>query len=32
MNKSRAVPTHQLELRVRELGQLFNSMDPTRFF
>jgi hypothetical protein len=24
-------PVHHLELRVRELGQLFNSMDPTPF-
>jgi len=24
-------PTHQLALRVREVGQLFNSMDPTPF-
>lgn len=26
-----ALPAHHLELRVRELGQLFNSMDPTPF-
>jgi hypothetical protein len=26
-----ARPIHHLELRVRELGQLFNSMDPTPF-
>ncbi|MEW5904983.1 MAG: hypothetical protein AB1722_11655 [Pseudomonadota bacterium] len=25
------VPTHQLAMRVREVGQLFNSMDPTPF-
>lgn len=25
-------PTHALELRVRELPQLFNSLDPTPFF
>lgn len=24
-------PTHHLDLRIRELGQLFNSMDPTPF-
>ena len=24
-------PVHQIELRVGELGQLFNSMDPTPF-
>ncbi len=24
-------PTHTLELRVREIGQLFNSLDPTPF-
>jgi len=29
--KSTALPVHHLELRVRELGQLFNSMDPTPF-
>jgi hypothetical protein len=29
--KSTALPAHHLELRVRELGQLFNSMDPTPF-
>ena len=29
--KSNALPAHHLELRVRELGQLFNSMDPTPF-
>jgi hypothetical protein len=26
-----ALPVHHLELRVHELGQLFNSMDPTPF-
>lgn len=26
-----AVPVHHLELRVREIAQLFNSMDPTPF-
>lgn len=26
-----AAPVHQLDLRVHELGQLFNSMDPTPF-
>jgi hypothetical protein len=31
MNKGHPIPTHKLELRVRELGQLFNSMDPTPF-
>lgn len=25
------LPTHHLDLRIRELGQLFNSMDPTPF-
>lgn len=29
--KSSALPVHHLDLRVRELGQLFNSMDPTPF-
>lgn len=29
--KSKPIPTHTLELRLRELGQLFNSMDPTPF-
>ena len=29
--KSNALPARHLELRVRELGQLFNSMDPTPF-
>lgn len=27
----RKKPKHHLQLRVRELGQLFNSMDPTPF-
>lgn len=27
----RKKPEHHLQLRVRELGQLFNSMDPTPF-
>lgn len=31
MKKSSATPIHHLELRVRELGQLFNSMDPSPF-
>jgi hypothetical protein len=32
MNKSvKAAPVHRLALRVREVGQLFNSMDPTPF-
>lgn len=31
MSRSGNVPIHHLELRVRELGQLFNSMDPTPF-
>jgi len=31
MKKSRSTPIHHLELRVRELGQLFNSMDPSPF-
>lgn len=30
MSKSHP-PVHQIELRVAELGQLFNSMDPTPF-
>lgn len=29
--KTRSLPVHQLELRVRELAQMFNSMDPTPF-
>lgn len=29
--KKKPLPIHTLELRVRELGQLFNSMDPTPF-
>jgi len=29
--KTVSMPVHHLELRVRELGQLFNSMDPTPF-
>jgi hypothetical protein len=29
--KYHALPPHHLELRVRELAQLFNSMDPTPF-
>lgn len=29
--KTRTVPVHHLELRVREVRQLFNSMDPTPF-
>ena len=29
--KKNAKPVHHLDLRVRELGQLFNSMDPTPF-
>ncbi len=29
--KSTAVPHHRIELRLRELAQLFNSMDPTPF-
>jgi len=29
--KNKPLPLHTLELRVRELGQLFNSMDPTPF-
>ena len=29
--KSTSLPAHHLELRVREIGQLFNSMDPTPF-
>ena len=29
--KSTSLPMHHLELRVREIGQLFNSMDPTPF-
>ncbi|MEB0008178.1 MULTISPECIES: hypothetical protein [unclassified Pseudomonas] len=29
--KKKSSPEHHLQLRVRELGQLFNSMDPTPF-
>src|SRR5512143_2919704 len=29
--KPTAVPHHRIELNLRELGQLFNSMDPTPF-
>ena len=29
--KPAPVPHHRIELRLRELGQLFNSMDPTPF-
>jgi hypothetical protein len=29
--KARTVPVHRIELRLREVGQLFNSMDPTPF-
>ncbi|HKI65291.1 MAG TPA: hypothetical protein VKA16_11800 [Burkholderiales bacterium] len=29
--KSAAAPVHQISLRLREIGQLFNSMDPTPF-
>ena len=29
--KKSPLPVHHLELRVRELAQLFNSMDPTPF-
>ncbi len=29
--KSGPVPPHRIELRVRQLAQLFNSMDPTPF-
>lgn len=31
MKKNSSTPIHHLELRVRELGQLFNSLDPTPF-
>jgi hypothetical protein len=31
MKKSSSPPVHRLALRVRELAQLFNSMDPTPF-
>ncbi|MFY9259765.1 MAG: hypothetical protein WAO71_04570 [Gallionella sp.] len=31
MKKSAPAPIHRLALRVREIGQLFNSMDPTPF-
>ena len=30
-SKSRSAPVHHLALRVREIAQLFNSMDPTPF-
>jgi len=29
--KKRPIPTHQIELRIRTLAELFNSMDPTPF-
>ena len=29
--KSGAVPVHRIELRLRDVAQLFNSMDPTPF-
>jgi hypothetical protein len=29
--KSGALPVHRIELRLREVAQLFNSMDPTPF-
>jgi hypothetical protein len=29
--KSAPAPVHQISLRLREIGQLFNSMDPTPF-
>lgn len=29
--KSTGAPHHKIELRLRDLGQLFNSMDPTPF-
>jgi len=29
--KTGAPPVHRIELRLRELAQLFNSMDPTPF-
>ncbi len=29
--KTGPIPTHRLELRIRQLAQLFNSMDPTPF-
>ena len=25
------IPTHRIELRIRQLAQLFNSMNPTPF-
>ena len=31
MKSSAAAPVHQISLRLREIGQLFNSMDPTPF-
>lgn len=30
--KTSSLPLHQLELRVREFAQMFNSMDPSPFF
>lgn len=29
--KPGSIPTHRIELRIRQLAQLFNSMDPTPF-
>ena len=29
--KSASIPAHRIELRIRQLAQLFNSMDPTPF-
>ena len=29
--KTASTPTHRIELRIRKLAQLFNSMDPTPF-
>ena len=29
--KSGALPVHRIELRLREVSQLFNSLDPTPF-
>ncbi|MGA7984625.1 MAG: hypothetical protein WCA01_05525 [Burkholderiales bacterium] len=31
MKSSSPAPLHQISLRLREIGQLFNSMDPTPF-
>ena len=31
MKSATAPPVHQISLRLRELGQLFNSMDATPF-